>query len=68
MPCAYDERPLPIGGGQTISQPYIVALMAEALQLSTTDRVLEIGTGSGYATALLSCLAAQVYTVERLAV
>lgn len=68
VPCAYDDRPLPIGEGQTISQPYIVALMAEALQLSTTDRVLEIGTGSGYAAALLSCLAAQVYTVERLAV
>lgn len=70
-PCvksAYDDRPLPIGAGQTISQPYIVALMAEALQLSATDRVLEIGTGSGYAAAILSCLAAQVHTVERLAV
>jgi protein-L-isoaspartate(D-aspartate) O-methyltransferase len=63
---AYDDMPLPIGEGQTISQPYIVALMAEALQLSATDRVLEIGTGSGYAAAILSCIVKQVYTVERL--
>jgi protein-L-isoaspartate(D-aspartate) O-methyltransferase len=64
--CAYDDMPLPIGEGQTISQPYMVALMAEALQLSATDRVLEIGTGSGYAAAILSCIVKQVYTVERL--
>jgi protein-L-isoaspartate(D-aspartate) O-methyltransferase len=63
---AYDDMPLPIGEGQTISQPYMVALMAEALQLSATDRVLEIGTGSGYAAAILSCIVKQVYTVERL--
>jgi protein-L-isoaspartate(D-aspartate) O-methyltransferase len=53
---AYDDLPLPIGEGQTISQPYIVAVMAEALQLSPDDRVLEIGTGSGYAAAVLSCM------------
>ena len=64
--CAYDDMPLPIGEGQTISQPYMVALMAEALQLSATDRVLEIGTGSGYAAAILGCIVKQVYTVERL--
>jgi protein-L-isoaspartate(D-aspartate) O-methyltransferase len=63
---AYDDMPLPIGEGQTISQPYMVALMAEALQLSATDRVLEIGTGSGYAAAILGCIVKQVYTVERL--
>lgn len=63
---AYDDMPLPIGEGQTISQPYIVALMTEALQLSATDRVLEIGTGSGYAAAILGCIVKQVYTVERL--
>lgn len=63
---AYDDRPLPIAAGQTISQPYIVALMTEALQLSPDDRVLEIGTGSGYAAAILSHLVAQVYTVERI--
>jgi len=62
---AYDDRPLPIAGGQTISQPYIVALMAEALELSSNDRVLEIGTGSGYAAAVLAELAGHVYTVER---
>lgn len=64
---AYDDRPLPIDAGQTISQPYIVALMCEALQLTGDDRVLEIGTGSGYAAAVLSRLAAQVDTVERIA-
>jgi protein-L-isoaspartate(D-aspartate) O-methyltransferase len=63
---AYEDIPLPIGAGQTISQPYIVALMAEALRLSPDDRVLEIGTGSGYAAAVLSHIVKQVYTVERL--
>jgi protein-L-isoaspartate(D-aspartate) O-methyltransferase len=64
---AYEDHPLPIAGGQTISQPYIVAYMTEALQLSGTDRVLEIGTGSGYAAAVLSRIVATVHTVERLA-
>lgn len=63
---AYDDRPLPLREGQTISQPYIVALMTEALELTTTDRVLEIGTGSGYAAAVLSRIVGTVYTVERL--
>lgn len=63
---AYADHPLPIGEGQTISQPYIVACMAEALELTPADRVLEIGTGSGYSAAILSRLAAMVYTVERL--
>ncbi|WP_153556874.1 protein-L-isoaspartate(D-aspartate) O-methyltransferase [Roseimaritima sediminicola] len=63
---AYANTALPIGHRQTISQPYIVALMASALQLSPDDRVLEVGTGSGYAAAVLSHLAAAVYTVERL--
>ncbi|MCO5296306.1 MAG: protein-L-isoaspartate(D-aspartate) O-methyltransferase [Fimbriimonadaceae bacterium] len=62
---AYADAPLPIGEGQTISQPYIVALMIEALELHSGARVLEIGTGSGYAAAILSHLAAEVYTVER---
>ncbi len=62
---AYADRPLGIGCGQTISQPYIVALMTEMLKLAGPERVLEIGTGSGYQTALLAELAAQVYTVER---
>jgi protein-L-isoaspartate(D-aspartate) O-methyltransferase len=61
---AYDNGPLPIGHGQTISQPYIVALMTDLLKLGPEDRVLEIGTGSGYQTAILSCLAKAVYTVE----
>ncbi len=61
---AYDDNPLPIGYGQTISQPYIVALMTEALALEPDDVVLEIGTGSGYQAAVLSGLAAQVYTIE----
>ncbi|MFO1126932.1 MAG: protein-L-isoaspartate(D-aspartate) O-methyltransferase [Rhodospirillales bacterium] len=61
---AYDNRPLPIGFGQTISQPYIVALMSDLLDLAPTDRVLEIGTGSGYQTAVLSRLAAVVYSIE----
>lgn len=62
---AYEDHPLPIGEGQTISQPYIVARMLEALALSPTDKVLEVGTGSGYLTALLAELAAQVFSVER---
>jgi len=61
---AYADRPLPIGEGQTISQPYIVALMSELLQLTGNERVLEIGTGSGYQAAILSRLAARVYTME----
>ena len=64
---AYDDNPLPIGEGQTISQPYMVAYMAEALELGCADRVLEIGTGSGYAAAVLSRLVAEVHTVERIA-
>ena len=64
---AFDDRPLSIGAGQTISQPYIVALMVEALQLRGAEHVLEIGTGSGYAAAVLARLAAQVDTVERIA-
>ena len=64
---AFDDRPLPIGAGQTISQPYIVALMAEALRLRGGEHVLEIGTGSGYAAAVLARLAAQVDSVERIA-
>ncbi len=63
---AYRDSPLPIGEGQTISQPYIVALMTEMLGLSGEERVLEIGTGSGYQSAILSLLAREVYTVERL--
>lgn len=64
---AYEDGPLPIGEGQTISQPYMVAFMTEALELSQGDRVLEIGTGSGYAAAVLSRVVAEVHTVERLA-
>lgn len=63
-PSAYEDRPLPIGEGQTISQPYIVALMSELLALKGTERVLEIGTGSGYQTAILAELAREVYTIE----
>ena len=63
---AYGDFPLPIGSGQTISQPYIVALMTEALQLKGTERVLEIGTGSGYQAAILSRLCLRVYTIERI--
>jgi protein-L-isoaspartate(D-aspartate) O-methyltransferase len=62
---AYWDGPLPIGEEQTISQPYIVALMTDLLELGPNDRVLEIGTGSGYSAAVLSCIAAEVYTVER---
>ena len=62
---AYEDAPLPIERGQTLSQPYIVALMTAALGLSPEDRVLEIGTGSGYAAAILGRIAREVYTVER---
>jgi protein-L-isoaspartate(D-aspartate) O-methyltransferase len=62
---AYDDNPLPIGNGQTISQPYVVAVMLEALHLSGMEKVLEIGTGSGYVAALLAQLAAQVFSIER---
>ena len=62
---AYEDHPLPIGEGQTISQPYMVALMLEALELSATDRVLEVGAGSGYATAVLAELVAEVFAIER---
>jgi len=61
---AYENRPLPIGEGQTISQPYIVALMTDLLDLSHTDRVLEVGTGSGYQAAVLAELVARVYSIE----
>jgi protein-L-isoaspartate(D-aspartate) O-methyltransferase len=64
---AYEDRPLPIGAGQTISQPYIVAYMSEALELTGKERVLEIGTGSGYQTAILARLAAAVYSIEIIA-
>ncbi len=63
---SYADHPLSIGEGQTISQPYIVALMTQALALAGTERVLEIGTGSGYQTAVLSLMAKRVYTIERL--
>jgi protein-L-isoaspartate(D-aspartate) O-methyltransferase len=66
-PFAYEDGPLPIGEGQTISQPYIVAVMTEAAQPKPGDRALEIGTGSGYGAAVLARIAAEVYTVERLA-
>jgi len=62
---AYEDHPLPIGEGQTISQPYIVALMLDALRLTPTDKVLEIGTGSGYVTALLAELTESVISIER---
>src|SRR5690242_3873015 len=62
---AYADAALPIPDGQTISQPYIVALMAASLQLKPSDKVLEIGTGSGYAAAVLSRIAGEVYTIER---
>lgn len=61
---AYDDHPLPIGSGQTISQPYVVAFMTEQLRLTGTEKVLEIGTGSGYQTAVLARLAAQVRSIE----
>lgn len=62
---AYEDHPLPIGDDQTISQPYVVAVMLESLQLAPKDIVLEVGTGSGYVTALLAELAAQVFSIER---
>ena len=65
-PQAYDDHPLPIGEKQTISQPYIVALMTEALRLTGKEKVLEIGSGSGYQTAILAEIVEQVYTIERI--
>jgi protein-L-isoaspartate(D-aspartate) O-methyltransferase len=64
---AYEDRALPVGMGQTISQPYIVAFMTESLRLEPGHRVLEVGTGTGYQTAILAMLARQVYSVERIA-
>ena len=64
LSAAYEDHPLPIGYGQTISQPYIVAEMTEALKVKPGDRILEIGTGSGYQAAILDALGAAVYTVE----
>jgi protein-L-isoaspartate(D-aspartate) O-methyltransferase len=64
QPYAYEDRPLTIGAGQTISQPYIVALMTQLLRVQPTDRILEVGTGSGYQAAVLAELAAEVYTIE----
>jgi protein-L-isoaspartate(D-aspartate) O-methyltransferase len=64
---AYEDCPLPIGEGQTISQPYMVAAMTEALELKGDERILEVGTGSGYQAAILARLAGQVYTIERYA-
>ena len=61
---AYDDHPLPIGQGQTISQPYIVAVMSEAMELEGQEKVLEVGTGSGYQAAILSLLAKEVHTIE----
>jgi len=61
---AYDDYPLPIGEGQTISQPYVVALMTDTLKLKQTDKVLEIGTGSGYQAAVLAEIVKEVYTIE----
>ncbi|MFQ5903853.1 MAG: protein-L-isoaspartate(D-aspartate) O-methyltransferase, partial [Candidatus Binatia bacterium] len=63
-PLAYQDRPLPIGQDQTISQPYIVALMTELLELKGNEKVLEVGTGSGYQAAVLSHIAREVYTIE----
>ncbi len=63
---AYNDHPLPIGHQQTISQPYIVALMTQALELTGTEKTLEIGTGSGYQTAILAELSQKVYTIERI--
>jgi protein-L-isoaspartate(D-aspartate) O-methyltransferase len=65
--CAYDDGPLPIGAGQTISQPYVVAFMIAAAAPEAGDRALEIGTGSGYSAAVLASVVEEVYTVERMA-
>src|SRR4051812_3409101 len=62
---AYEDSALPIGEGQTISQPYIVAMMLEAAEVSAGDRVLEVGAGSGYAAAVMSRIAARIYAIER---
>jgi len=67
QPYAYKDGPLPIGEGQTISQPFMVAYMTQGLELQPMDKVLEIGTGSGYQTAILAEIAHKVYTVERIA-
>jgi protein-L-isoaspartate(D-aspartate) O-methyltransferase len=64
---AYNDNPLPIDANQTISQPYIVALMTQAMELKPTERVMEIGTGSGYQTAILASLAFRIFSVERIA-
>ncbi len=64
-PQAYSDYPLPIGGGQTISQPYMVALMTESLKLNGGEKILEIGTGSGYQTAILAEFSSRVFSVER---
>lgn len=66
--CSYQDTPLPIGEGQTISQPYIVALMTESLCLSEKEKVLEIGTGSGYQSAILAEIGCEVYSIERIPV
>jgi len=63
---AYEDHPLPIGDGHTVSQPYIVALMTDALKPTGSETVLEIGTGSGYQTAILAELSARVYSIERI--
>jgi protein-L-isoaspartate(D-aspartate) O-methyltransferase len=65
VPSAYEDSPLPIGRGQTISQPYIVALMTDAANVSASDSCLEIGTGSGYQTAVLSLLGREVFSIEQ---
>lgn len=67
QPFAYDDEPLPIAEGQTISQPYIVALTSETAELKSTDRVLEVGAGSGYAAAVMSRIVLRVYGIERFA-
>jgi protein-L-isoaspartate(D-aspartate) O-methyltransferase len=66
LPHAYEDRALILSHGQTLSQPYMVALMTQALELTGAERVLEVGTGSGYQTAILACLAKEVFTVERI--
>jgi len=65
LAAAYDDRPLPLGDAETISQPYIVAAMTEAVRVEPGDKALEVGTGSGYQAAILADLGARVYTVER---